>query len=137
MADQVNPTGSLVPGPSLTFMAVKPTSVQEKPPAAKPAKPAKPAEPAPKGTEGWLVDESAKTLETAVKEVSALLQTVQSNLVFQVDESSGHTFFKVVDAETKEVIRQVPSEEIMAMARKLREVSNPKGAPGVLVDKEG
>lgn len=134
MADQVNPTGSLVPGPSLTFAAAKPITVQERPPATKPVKT---TDAVPKGTEGWPLDESGKVIETAVKEVRTLLQNLQSNLVFQVDESSGHTFFKVVDANTQEVIRQVPSEEILAMARKLRELANPKGAPGVLVDKEG
>lgn len=134
MADQVNPVGSLVPAPSLTFTAAtQPLTVQEKPRA----KPVKPADPAPKGPEGRPTDESNKAIETAVKEVREFLQDLQSNLVFQVDESTGHTYFKVVDGTTKEVIRQVPSEEILAMARKLREMVNPKDASGVLVDKEG
>jgi len=132
MADQVNPTGSLAPGPLLTFaVPSKPQSVPEKPRVAKAA------DPAPKGPEERRAGESAKALDTAVQDLKAYLRDFQSDLLFQVDESSGHTFFKVVDAKTQEVIRQVPSEEILAMARKLRELASPREASGVLVDKEG
>jgi flagellar protein FlaG len=109
----------------------KPQAIQEKPRAAKAA------DPAPKGPENRRTEESAKALDTAVQDVKAYLREFQSDLLFQVDESTGHTFFKVVDAKTQEVIRQVPSEEILAMARKLRELASPKEASGVLVDKEG
>lgn len=132
MADQVNPTGSLVPGLPLTLLAaVKPQAAQEKPRAAKPA------DPAPKGTESRRTDASAENLDTAVTLFKDYLEQSQSDLMFQVDESSGRTYFKILDATTKEVIRQVPSEEVLAMARKLRELATPKGAKGVLVDKEG
>ncbi len=132
MVDQVSPTGSLAPVLSLTLpVAAKPPTAQEKPRANQAA------DPAPKGPEGQPVDQSAKALDTAIKEFKQYLQQSQSDLMFQVDESSGRTFFKVVDANTKEVIRQVPSEEILAMARKLRELADPKTAPGGLVDKEG
>lgn len=132
MVDQVNPTGSLAPVLSLTLpVAVKPPPAQEKPRANKAA------DPAPQGPEAQPADQSSKALDTAIKEFKQYLQQSNSDLMFQVDESSGRTYFKVVDANTKEVIRQVPSEEILAMARKLRELANPKTAPGVLVDKEG
>ena len=132
MADQVNPTGSLVPGLPLTLLAtVKSQPAQEK------SRAAKPADPAPKGTESRRTDASAENLDTAVNMFKGYLEQSQSDLMFQVDESSGRTYFKILDAATKEVIRQVPSEEVLAMARKLREMATPKGATGVLVDKEG
>ncbi|MDP1830862.1 MAG: flagellar protein FlaG [Geothrix sp.] len=132
MVDQVNPTGSLAPGLPLTLpMAAKPPSVQGKPRATKPAD--SPLE----GLEDGRTGASAEALDSAIREFKGYLQQAQSDLVFQVDESSGRTYFKIVDAATKEVIRQVPSEEILAMARKLREMATPKAAAGVLVDREG
>lgn len=132
MADQVNPTGSLAPVLSLIpVLKARPSSVQEKPLATKPA------DSALKGAEEPRTDASAKALDAAAQEVKDYFQQSQSELMFQVDKSSGRTYFKIVDARTKEVIRQVPSEEFLAMARKLREITTSKGAPGVLVDKEG
>jgi len=132
MADQVNPTGNLAPGLALTFTAaVQPQTVQDKPRVAKPISPQ------PSSLDGERADTSAKALDSAVKELKDYLQQNQSDLSFQVDQSTGHMYFKLIDSRTKEVIRQIPSEEVLAMARKLRELANHKGAPGVLVDKEG
>jgi flagellar protein FlaG len=41
---------------------------------------------------------------------------VQSNLQFSIHEASGHVIVKVIDTETDEVIRQIPSEAILALA---------------------
>ena len=43
----------------------------------------------------------------------------QRNLSFRVDQGSGRTVITVVDATTKEVIRQIPSEDVLAMSRAL------------------
>jgi flagellar protein FlaG len=39
------------------------------------------------------------------------------SLDFQVDEDTGIHVVKVLDTDTKEVIRQFPSEEILAIAK--------------------
>ena len=130
MADQVNPMGSLAPSLPLTLQAAtQAPQVQEKP------KPSRPATPPPQ--EAGRGDVPTESLESAVKAFEDYLKQSPSDLMFKVDESSGRTYFKIVDAVTKDVIRQVPSEEILAMARKLRELANPKTASGVLVDREG
>ena len=41
------------------------------------------------------------------------------NLQFTVDEDTGIDVVKVIDTETEEVIRQFPSEEVLAIARAL------------------
>lgn len=41
------------------------------------------------------------------------------NLLFSIDDDSGRTIVKVVDNATKEVIRQIPSEEILSIAKAL------------------
>lgn len=132
MADQVNPIGGLAPGLPLTILAAaKPQPVPEKPRPARPAE-ARPARPEEEGAAP-----AGPALESAAQAFAAFLQQSRSDLSFQVDESTGRTYFKVVDSKTQEVIRQVPSEEILAMARKLRELGDPKGASGVLMDEEG
>jgi flagellar protein FlaG len=76
-------------------------------------------------------------VNSAAEAFGAYLQQHQQELVFQVDQATGETVFRIVNAKTKEVIRQVPSEDILVMARKLRELDHSKGASGVLVDKVG
>lgn len=132
MADQVNPTGGLAPVPSLAPQtAARPQPVQDPPRATKLV------DPQPKPLADGRTSVSGPALESAVKQVQGYLKQSQSDLRFQVDERSGQTYFKIVDSQTREVIRQVPSEDVLVMARKLRELTNPKGASGVLVDKEG
>lgn len=59
-------------------------------------------------------------LEQALQDLNGYVQTVQRNLQFDVDDTSGHTIIRVVDSETEEVIRQIPSEEVLALARHLK-----------------
>lgn len=56
--------------------------------------------------------------------VKQSLPSSARNLQFSIDEGSGRTVVKVVDSNTNEVIRQIPSEEILAIAESL---STPKG----------
>lgn len=67
--------------------------------------------------------DTAASLEQAIADLSGYIQNVQRNLQFDVDDDSGHTVIRVVDAETDEVIRQIPSEEVLALARHLKGVS--------------
>jgi flagellar protein FlaG len=132
MADQVNPTGSLATGIPLSYPVAKPSQpLQEKPPTAKPS-----ISQAPKDA-GLSKDVPSDPVSSAAQAFSEYLQSNQPNLVFQVDKTTGEPYFKIVDAKTQKVIRQVPSEEVLAMARKLRELADSMGASGVLVDKVG
>ena len=65
-----------------------------------------------------------------VKEVKQVVEQVAQNLRFSVDESTGKTVVTVTDAATKEVIRQIPSEEMLAVARALDKLQ------GLLLHKE-
>lgn len=59
--------------------------------------------------------------EEQVREITRQLQrateSVAQNLQFMVDGETGKTVIRVVDGATKEVIRQIPSEEVLAIAR--------------------
>ena len=57
----------------------------------------------------------------AVQEINDHLQQVHRELRFNIDTDSGRTVIKVVDAETKEVIRQIPDEEALKFAQRLNE----------------
>ncbi|MDR3298942.1 MAG: flagellar protein FlaG [Candidatus Accumulibacter sp.] len=58
-------------------------------------------------------------LEAAVEKVQKFVSVVASDVEFVVDEDSGDTVVKVIDRETKEVIRQIPSEEMLDLAHAL------------------
>ena len=47
------------------------------------------------------------------------VQSSQRSLRFRVDDLSGRTVMTVVNAVTDEVIRQVPAEEVLALADRL------------------
>lgn len=60
-----------------------------------------------------------EALIQAVAEVQKVLEPVAQNLLFSIDEDTGRTLVKVVDSTTDEVIRQIPSEELLAISKAL------------------
>ncbi len=57
----------------------------------------------------------------AVKKLSEHTRSLGRELQFEVDSDSGETVVKVVDPETDEVVRQIPSEEAVERARSSNE----------------
>ncbi|MBU0593932.1 MAG: flagellar protein FlaG [Gammaproteobacteria bacterium] len=57
------------------------------------------------------------SLKQATEKLNQAMKMMASNLQFTVDEDTGMDVVKVVDTDTKEVIRQFPSEEVIAIAR--------------------
>ena len=62
----------------------------------------------------------AAQLKTALGAIQAEIQNVQRALQFSVDEESGATIIKVIDSQTSELIRQIPAEEVLTIASRLR-----------------
>lgn len=60
-------------------------------------------------------------LEKAVESINDFLQSSKRSLEFSVDEISGRTVIKVMDAEREEVIRQIPPETALELMQKLRD----------------
>ncbi|THF65701.1 flagellar protein FlaG [Pseudothauera nasutitermitis] len=58
-------------------------------------------------------------IQKALDEVRETIQPVARNLLFSLDEDTGKTVVKVIDTSTDEVIRQIPSEEIISIAKAL------------------
>lgn len=73
----------------------------------------------PQGTSSPAARPSPEQVSQAVQEVKDAVGQVAQNLQFFVDDDTGKTVVKVVDGTTNEVIRQIPSEELLAISRAL------------------
>lgn len=49
------------------------------------------------------------------KQLNIKMQSIERDLQFNVDETSGDTIITVLDTKTSEVIRQIPTEEVLAI----------------------
>ena len=84
-------------------------------PAAKPAiDPAHSPQAAPAGLAA-----SESEVDAAIHAANQQVQTVATNLKFEKDSTSGKLVVRVVDSETQQILRQMPSEEMLAMSKAL------------------
>jgi len=60
-------------------------------------------------------------LESAVSSINDYVQSVQRDLHFSVDEDAKTTIVRVVDSDSGEVIRQIPDDIFLELARRLNE----------------
>jgi flagellar protein FlaG len=58
-------------------------------------------------------------VEHAVQSANHFFKQISQDLEFSVDAGSGRTVTRLVDKETNTVIRQIPSEEMLEIARAL------------------
>ena len=75
------------------------------------------------------VDESVEIRE-AVTRINKIVQSIQRDLSFSVDNESGLTVIRVIDSGSGELIRQIPTEEVLAIATQLRAVQETAGGWG-------
>lgn len=59
------------------------------------------------------------TLDQAVDDLNSFVQDVRRELRFSIDDDSGETIIKVIDSISKEVVRQIPPEEVVDISRHL------------------
>lgn len=74
-----------------------------------------------------------KDVETAVSEVNQFFQTERRSLSFSVNETTRDVVIEVKDAETDEVIRQIPPEFVVKLAEHLQELSSEDAFGGLLL----
>ena len=58
-------------------------------------------------------------VEAAVQEINQALKVLSTSLHFEFDQASGRTIVKVVDRDSGELLRQLPSEATLQIARSL------------------
>lgn len=70
-------------------------------------------------TQGHATDQQVKD---AVAKVSQFVDAFSTSLQFTVDKESGKTVVKVIDQDTNQVVRQFPSEEMLAISHALTRI---------------
>ncbi|HEY8099806.1 MAG TPA: flagellar protein FlaG [Burkholderiaceae bacterium] len=58
----------------------------------------------------------------AIKDINKSMEGLSQGLEFSVDKDTNETVVKVIDQETKEVIRQMPTKEALEIAKALDQV---------------
>jgi len=73
---------------------------------------------------------SLQEAKKLVEQGNKLLENVQRNLQFKLDETTKQIVLTVTDRKTGDIIKQVPSKELLALARQIQEA---EGKPGGLI----
>ncbi len=65
-----------------------------------------------------------EVVEKAAQEIQQFVQKMGRNLNFSIDETTGYHVVRVVNPDTVELIRQLPSEELLKIARDFERLNN-------------
>ncbi|MEQ1529779.1 MAG: flagellar protein FlaG [Methylococcales bacterium] len=71
---------------------------------------------------------SLDTVKTAAATGNSILQATNRNLEFQVDDSTKRVVVKIVDSQSGKVLRQIPSEDMLAFIDKMQQLEGDKGS---------
>ena len=82
---------------------------------------------------GNLSEARKRELSDAVKNFSGFVQNITRELNFSVDEELGKTVVTVVDESSGSVIRQIPSEDMLELAKNISELKERSGI-GILLE---
>lgn len=74
---------------------------------------------------------TAEQAQKVVEQLNNHAQAINRDLQFSVDDASGRTVIRVVNSETSELVRQIPSEEVLRLSQTIRESLD--NATGVIV----
>jgi len=66
-----------------------------------------------------VVQVSQESIIEALEKVNQYAQSIQRELHFSLDEEAGRTVVTVLDSQSKKVIRQIPDEVFLELARNL------------------
>ena len=58
-------------------------------------------------------------IESVTKQIDSFLRSIGRSINFRVDPGSGEMIVSVIDANTGEIIRQVPGEEALKLAQSI------------------
>ena len=81
---------------------------------------------------------SKAEVQRAAGQVNDFVKQIGRNLEFSVDESSGRVIITVREPDTGKIIRQIPPEELLVIAKLVSEnFLNTSVPTGILLDDEG
>lgn len=76
-------------------------------------------------------------IETATREVESFLQVQNRNLTFSVDEETNRSVVTVKDSASGDVIRQIPTDEVLKLAERIKNLQEDiGGSVGIFVNNE-
>jgi flagellar protein FlaG len=64
---------------------------------------------------------SSEQVQNAVVSINQFVQSLNRDLHFSVDEETERTVIKVIDSSSGKLIRQIPEEVVLELARKLND----------------
>jgi flagellar protein FlaG len=64
------------------------------------------------------------TMTLVAQQIEVYLRNTERALEFRIDSASGRTVISVRDAETGDLIRQIPAEEALRLSRSLHDGTN-------------
>jgi len=67
---------------------------------------------------------SRNVIEKAAEQLQQFVQSMGRDLNFSVDSLTGYNIVRVVDSSTGELIRQLPSEELLRLAKSMETLKN-------------
>ncbi|MGY4526374.1 flagellar protein FlaG [Pseudomonas sp. TE21394] len=108
---------------NLSHAAARPAEQGAEKPVVRPAEPGKAGDEKKHLREVQEVQD-AETVKSAVAEIEKFLKASQRNLEFSTDEESGKIVVKVIATDSGQVIRQLPSEEALRIARSLSDANS-------------
>ncbi len=71
---------------------------------------------------------SKEDVTAAVTQMKDFAQMMSRQLQFDVDDESGRTVVRVLDKDSGDIIRQIPSDEVLALARHMKELMDDENA---------
>ena len=72
-------------------------------------------------------------LADVVTKINTAFQNEKRSIQFKLDDDSGRTVIKVVDQKTGEEIKQIPSEEMLEISRRLSDQLDKEDLSGMLI----
>lgn len=86
-----------------------------------------------------VADTNTQAVEDAISSVTDFVQSKNQALSFSFDEESNRSIIKVTDAKSGDVIRQIPSEEVVKLSERIKELQSDVGETiglGVLLNNQ-
>jgi flagellar protein FlaG len=78
-----------------------------------------------------------ETLDEAITQINDFVQSKNRQLNFSIDEDSGRQVVKVTDAGSGDVIRQIPTPEVLKLSARIQELQSDLGsAVGLFFDNQ-
>lgn len=75
-------------------------------------------------------DELQDELEDKIEDMNNILETLEENLSFKLHDETERLMVQVIDIKTKEVLKEMPPEEMLDLAARIHRMV------GVIIDEE-